>query len=268
MPTGFRPKNPKNAIQEANIAVWFGKQFSEDQLKHVDDVRATIEKFFPTEQPVMGFSVSINPAAPEALQPRPRRAGFIFQRASPGGQVQDWVLQIQQNFIAVNCLSYEDWATYRGRARDCFQLLLPRFVSAEFPITQISLQYIDHFFADWPVPAGAVRATFRRDSRLLSPRVFDESEQWHANQGWFETRPAGRVLSLLNISLAHVPPYGQLIVDNTLRLDIAPEESARLIGEAIMTKLDSVSEDFHTRNKQLLAEVLSDDMLRQIGMKQ
>jgi uncharacterized protein (TIGR04255 family) len=262
----IEPAAGKHAIEVIALAVEWGRPLSEEELHEVAAIyRAsdTLTEFFPRIEEIKGLTVSLD--SEDTKVSAPVMGGLQIVRAKDDGS-PSWMVHVRPELISCNCMEYDRWRTVKPKALEALLPIVKYATAKGHPIQAIGLQYHDMFRVKTASHADATGRMFRRDSRWLSPRIWEEDGPWHIHQGWFSPGKLGRVdLNLLNVDVVTEQQgcvfriFGQ---HRALTVTRQGEAAAPFTTE----DLSSVFESLHTCNKSVLLQLLAQNVCDQIGL--
>ncbi|CAE6855427.1 hypothetical protein R75461_07683 [Paraburkholderia nemoris] len=230
-----------------------------------------LKEFFPVkaeQRGALSIQLQAGQGKPPEVSTTNDLTGLSFSRWAPDGS-QDWVLNVQPNAILVACNRYERWAP-------SLEVALPLLVdvlseSPQVGVGVIGLQYLDEwtFVAGKDEPAGPL--IFASDGGgLLGSRVMRETGSWHNNSGWFENGSDGldKVLANVNVTvnLDEATRKFTASVGHVQRSFCQPPVFALADKEVMSKALTLQFQSLHTRNKELLRAILTQEAQNQISL--
>ena len=160
----YLPYSGDHSIQEAQIALQFHHEFSQQEIELTrGSVEAELKDVLPRSAEIRGGSVSVTvDLSSQDPQVRPdsvvsNLAGFQLSDVKGDGQPSR-VLRLAGNSLSLNILDYTGWITILSDSIRCFETTLFQLAFAGNPVMAYSLRYIDRYtFNGEPSEA---RATF------------------------------------------------------------------------------------------------------------
>ena len=142
-------------------------------------------------------------------------------------------------------------------------------------ISIIGLKYVDRFLYEGSREEYSPYGLFNAETDLIFRRAFSATPIWHCHVGWFEDLQGfGPCINQLNINTI----YGNISgaekhitnIDHNAIFRIKPNgmDLASVIGEKNddNTYINKVMNALHLMNKQILAHLLTQDMVRRINL--
>lgn len=258
-----KPYTEAHAIAGVDIVVMFDRDFGAP-------IRKDLIKAFDRHLATQSFE-----------KKRARSGAAVWRRSDSDGDRLEEV-HLHEGFMHVVAFEYRGWANSRDQALSRLSPLLTKLQGEEIEGVSVGLAYIDVFLND----SGPYDATdvFSRNSSLLAASIFDAGPVW---KQVLHSR-LNRELSLFsNISIeakyvssddAAESEEGDKAPGSKKQKTHATEIAIKLSSNKsskkpsavqwsvseLKTKLDYM----HGTNKELMLELLSDDMVHQIGLKE
>lgn len=263
-----KPIHDKHAIYEVAFALDFGENFSAetvaDLMRLHDAVRPELPYMEERRRMSMTLSVMAGQQSTQETVVDPSPAGVVF-RAVASPDPSPWMLRAENNRIIVNCLEYTRWEEIWGRTKGYLQLTLD--VVARQPSMQVNavvLQYIDRFVRD-NTDGYSAGEVFNQNSSFLTKQIFRSSELWHLHHGHFDMlEKYGKTLDVLNIGTLVDISGHTTTIDHMQQLVL---QDAPLAVTDVLGKIDDIMCRLHTRNKQILLDLLNTQMLDRINLR-
>jgi len=266
----FRALNERHAIHEVVFVVTFQKAFESGQVGAVMAAHEGWRELLPNMNPLMLQALAIGPKANPVLRDQGIR-GVSFERLKQDGSLQ-WRLLLQENFTAVNCLSYTRWVDIWPEARRLLDATATLLVKAQQPVVGVALQYIDDFIWDGPQEEYSIDQLIRQNSTYVPNSVRGKGPLWHLHQGWFDEAKFphdGRLLERTHVDSTRQDKTGtiQTRIDMTLRLDFRePIQSRDALFGGERPKVEEIFSRLHTLNKDTLRAYITDEMAEKIEL--
>jgi uncharacterized protein (TIGR04255 family) len=270
---GYLPFAGKNSIVEMSIGIQFALPLDQQVSASVDAIQAEFAPEFPKFEPLKTFTVNIGaqqfPIA--GSSPAPATTGFNLAKVKADGSPAR-VFRAMVNVLSVHFLEYTSWKETKPQAINYITRCLGKLAFPDRnPVTAVLLRYIDRFTFDGPPQDASANRLFRADSRFVPSNILDRGYQWHSNSGWFEPLIGATVaLNQLNI-VSGMTPTADVIVDHN-SVYTFPKMSNSVAeltnGDAERPALDAILEQQHTANANLLKNLLNQEMLKTVGLKE
>lgn len=259
----------RHAVQSAAFGVHWATPISDDALRAVGELHEKIKADFPSKQQAQRVTFSWG-GDTQPIQSTPEIGGLNFIKpiggAGAGSPARS--LQVQDNFLMLAVNDYDRWAGFAELIKRSFEALMPTIAQSR-SAQILQLQYTDTFF--WRGKPGTleVKEIFREGSKFLAPNVFSVGDNlWHSFHGFFSDKAPKGCRLLENINVQRTPNEGspdeQLFTISTnhqLFLDSGIDDAA-----ALLNFIAENVEQMHKRNKEVLAELLTDEVQQLIAL--
>ena len=210
---------------------------------------------------------SIGPGGVQHSVPAAAHRGVTFQCVANTGEIE-WGYTVEANRVLIRCAKYDCWINVFGKVKG----LMERFMEPLFEansLATVGLEYRDEFLIS-DIAQPWVDQLFDRDSKHLSPNIFEMPGLWHSHSGYYvyPEIEEGKLLNRLNIDHL-VQDSGEYIVSMVTQHRIALTEPTReQLGASNNEQLLKLFDDvMHLQNKELLKDLLSSEMKEKIGLK-
>lgn len=275
--SSFEPLHKAHSIEQVSLAVVFAKEIGDEELRAA---RKALGK--PDELPGysemrgMSFAFSAGAVASAGAQVSgpaigSAPSGHVFTRVRPDGTVESQ-LQVQKLAIAFLTSSYTRWTDLSAQTRRYIDHLLPIY-AAGCEVAQVQLAYSDKFLSTSTPETSTPGRILREGSPYLAHTVFRAQNLWHCHTGTFE-RVGETVKRLRNVQVEFVTETredqerGVLAIRTTLadmynqpgfkQSQFKPESAAQHVCETL--------EELHAIDKEILRDILTDEMARRIAL--
>lgn len=269
----FTPVNAvnNNAIDVTCFAIGFERPFEIKEWVNFKSLENTLKEELPSFSTIAKLSVTIQQEGgsdpkvitQQNLENRPQ--GVLLQKFGADGIV-DWMLQVADDKIVINCNDYVGWDKTWEKAKS---LLLEVFKLLDWQTNKINfvaLQVIDKFiYAD--SAKYNIGDIFNEKSFYLTPHTKTCGKLWHVHQGWFEDIGDTKCLNVLNIGSAEANEGLFSIIDHNQQVIFG---GAALSLENLLKKedgkgiLELIYRDLHKRNKLVIEGLFNDSTLKLI----
>jgi uncharacterized protein (TIGR04255 family) len=270
---GFIPFAGKNAIAEMTIGVQFALPFDLKIAEREEAVKAAFHDDFPKYEPMQAVTINLGPAPFQGLNPNAGSiAGFSFTRTKADGTSPARILRVMSNTVSAQFMEYTRWAEIKPQAVGYIVKCLEKAALMEQNrVVSIVLRYQDRFTFDGQIQDATAGALFRKDTQYLVPEIFNSGYRWHSYSGWFQPL-VGDFEGLNNLNIASAPVQSKLGVTiehtNTCSLKTPYNTLEELVqGVPNRSSFAEVLESQHDTNANILIHLLSDDILKIIGLK-
>ncbi|MDU6683840.1 MAG: TIGR04255 family protein [Enterobacteriaceae bacterium] len=261
------PLNEQNAIQNVAFAIEFSEQVPSEVVQnfiafHKKD--AQLRSAFPRMQPLEMMSMQVGsmgvtfPASIKSI------AGVTFDKLLPDG-TQEVAILLRPDALIFHCSKYESWATVSTLAFKTLQNLAS--LCDKLKVSAIGLEYLDVFKVLSIDKSGWLRELFNPESEYIPKHLIDSTGFWHCNQGFFSKAGDAQYELLNNFMIDCIPGDGtklvqlrsqhkvQSLINSQLRVLFDKNEAQRIFTCA------------HDITKDSLTKILSDSMLKTLGVK-
>lgn len=254
---GFRPLNEDHAIQSVKFSVLLTGGIAHGSILTIEQNHNRWRDNLPART-IADVEIESNGRTGKA-------PGVIFAFVRPDGS-PSWSLSVAANRIDIECNLYSRWERVWHSAKEYFVKILEILSTcqAELEIAGIELTVKDVFVVDRN--AYSLDHLLNHSSRLPS-YIFSAGQAWHANCGWFQDEePPNRTLHHLNcdtaadqdLTFVNISHYQQRsLMPSQKKSDEKPDKSALL---------DRYMRELHLSNKQLLSDLLADQMAERINL--
>nr|WP_313014712.1 TIGR04255 family protein [Brucella intermedia] len=263
----FEPLNNGHAISEVSFFFEFA-EIEDSDIKSMLSVYPSVRHLLPANRPASGMIFSATPDGGFSMS---QAAGAEWLHFKEDGN-PDWIARITGNAVSVHCTVYEGWAATWERA---FYILARIFegILNPRPILNIGLRYVDQFDYKGNVDNYRALDLFRADTPHIARRVMEGGPRWHNYTGWFTPSEVLRrdTLQQLNIdAILHADKKFPIVTIShaTLLRASGPGELDKFvdfshINESWLGRFMNIA---HENNHLLLQELLTDDILKGIGL--
>jgi uncharacterized protein (TIGR04255 family) len=262
-----------NSIQNVVFALEWADELTTSDLAgilalHSDPGGTVLRKTFPQAQSQRMVMINLNAdtGVQTAGTGTNEIGGVNFTRQSP---TNIGATSRALNVSKTNCLAivsdYSRWGAVWKEVREWFSLLAPKLAVTR-GITTFGLQYTDVFLWKASPSTFSLSELFSEHSDYLPTNAFKASGLWHSHHGYFVNRDAPIKHDLLeNINVN--------VLDNSgaRSIQIITSHKAILASpvwtvDEVMSTLDHVMPDLHSRNKLLLDNLLLDGIKQKIQL--
>lgn len=259
----LHPSNEKHSVKEAVISLFFDQPIKNPE-KFEGLLTNGLSKYFKSFNAENEVQFQISNQVNEIVQSQPqlkKDVGFrfsSFQEAKLATVLQARN-EVGRHFMSYHTLVYDDWDIFFPDFLD-----IAKVISAfqpEIAVQAFSLHYIDEFNWSKDIEIELSRI-FREDSDYL-PSAFFKSQLVNYNLTTLNKEP--EYFDRLDLTRSDIVQQVLTISHNlTRKLDNTTPLSALLEGEQIALVLN----DAHLKNKNLLINILTQDVCDIIKLKQ
>lgn len=267
---GFRPLGDRHAIQEVVFILTFARPLNALEIEKFASSHDLWKAELPKSLRPEVFQVFLGPTGPEGIPPPPPPTSIspvIFQSFRRDGTLE-WQMQANQNWLAVNCLSYSRWDAISKQAISLLVKGLASFQTDELPILGMTLQYIDTFVWEGDLNTYSCSSLLNQNSKLLPSAFHPDGPVWHFHSGGYDlsgiAETGRRLMRRIHIDSLIEGPSSVTRMDISLTSDFLTKA-----GELQAITIDKIYAEMnwlHDENKKLLAEIISNDMQQRIAL--
>jgi hypothetical protein len=256
-----RPYTEAHAVAWVDIALFFEDKLSTEQR---DDLRAAFETTLRHES--------------FAIDEVPDKGIVAFKRNGIAGEVVD-ELHIHETMIHISSNEYRGWTFTRDTAIKRLAPLLVRLADGRVKISGLGMAYQDIFLCDTPSDYDATDV-FRAENRYLPTVVFEAGASWRQFLSWptqeSDDDPYTTHTSLTVKAKISSADSGNDEGSNeelhfteiTHRQSTPWNESVDSVVSWSESRFREILNNLHQRNKSLLLELLNEEMVDKIGLKE
>lgn len=265
MTGSFRPINDDHAIEVVKFALRVNQFLTPAQLQSVEQSSERWLEILPAHATAEAdFSALGRNIKLPALQ---------YAYLQPDGTPL-WSLQIGGQHLIVECSVYSRWERIWQVASELLKDALialnsDQSRSKNLGVSSVDLTVRDVFAVDCKSPERYDLTKLFKENQYLPKVAYSKSNAWHTNIGWFEEElpdPLVQTLHHLNFDANAQADQTKVGISHfqtrNTGIDIPIYEAC---GET-WNALESVMNQLHANNKQVVRELLQDDVLKQIGL--
>jgi hypothetical protein len=255
-----RPYTEAHAVAWVDVALFLGGKLPS---KERDFLRIDFEKALAEE----GFV---------AEKPRAKSSAFVFKRSGVAGEVVD-ELHIHEAFVHLLSNEYRSWTFARDTA---FRRLAPLFRwldHGRVEVSGVGMAYRDIFICDTPDDYD-VADVFRLQNRYLPAVLLQAGERWKQHISMPGRATHAEPLAIRDsidieakISNAEGDATNESdlhVTEITHRLTTRWDQGADVAVKWSESRFYELLNCLHARNKAVLLELLCDEMIDKIGLKE
>jgi uncharacterized protein (TIGR04255 family) len=267
----YKPVNGQHAIEQAVVGLRIFEPASDEVFEKAVSKATELAKNgdrLPGRLHVDPMSLMfgrqvISAGYVKSLEAQP---GILFQRVNTDGSMAE-ELTLERTAVTFRTRNYQRW----DDMVECINsLLCPVFeVLAEDDMSKVAvieLRCIDRFNAtESDVPLSAL---IRENSPHLPPKILTRSDMLHMHSGWFEDVSAeGRTLININIDVAEAEEVRSAAILQIVSLQSSGKGEFFSKQGKISETVSSVFDKLHLIDKELLSELLVDEMQKTIELQ-
>lgn len=270
----FEKRREHHAIGEfAAVMRFFRPLDAEPYSKVVGELRAFAEENrLPAPLTGTTFMFDLSGGSPQA-QPSIQTAGW--QRFAPDGE-PELTIMCEPQEISYISRRYTTWADMLPKICGFLSRIAPFYIETVPGVSAFQVRYLNEF-RSLSSAADSGKEIFREDSRWLPGTFKSFSDAWHSHVGAFEDVSAqSRRLVNVNVDCKTALVESQDHPATLLNLLFIVAQNFDLLGmPPLILEKSNLSDNIrlhldalHTREKELLSEVLSDQYLVSVGAKE
>ena len=259
----------QHAIQSAAFAVDFSAELDVGEIARLRLAAAELKGDFPNvsdqKRMMLQFNSGLQGASSSAAT---SDGGFVLDRPASGAlpAPPSRGIAVSRENVLVFVNDYTRWARFRADVERYLSVLL-KSVNAQKGVRSIGLQFTDAF--SWradPVDLN-LSEVFSKESKYLSPNIFsNDLGLWHSHHGYMmeKTEPVP-FQQLDNVNVSRNELHG-------LQLQVLTSHKATFqkplykMLDANKEKIFAVLDSLHQKNKEILANVLTQEVQEKIGL--
>lgn len=263
----LKPFGEQHAIKTMAFALEFISPLEVDAFLQLLSLHSEWQDFLPRKISQQALHVNLDRVIGAGGQPASKQelSGVIFDRIGPDGNVE-WGLNVSSERIVVACTKYTRWAEIWSQSRNLLEKVAPICLSHQ-PIKSVGLQYTDEYIWNGEISDFRANLLFKADSLYLTPNVFNLENLWHCHHGYFVdfTDPIKyRRHDTLNIDLLEQDKNMVVRIQTTHR---SLPDKVFVDPKSLFENIDMYMEKMHDENKNLLSNLIVDEMLEKISLK-
>lgn len=270
----YRPIYDRHAIHEVVFALIVKREFEPQEVKAVIEAHDLWREELPKVAPTTGHKVVVsNAPLPPDMKPYEEVGivGVRFDALKRDGSL-DWRLKLENNWIAVNCLSYTRWNDIWTTAKLLLDQVSEIVINPKLPVIGAALQYVDEFVWEGDIKDYTTTDLLRENSNLVPASIRNKGPLWHLYQGWFQSEELplpGRRLQKVHIDAIEKEGRYVARIDTLLRHDFSnelPSYTAVFPANGKAATIDPVFSEMHDESKRLLASFITNEMVERIDL--
>ena len=261
--------NPAHAIQRVSAALVFSEEIPFFTVKKLADaIRVwAASQGMTQEAPLNTMLIAVAAGGiPQAKSDG--QQGTLFQQQQAGNLVQQ--VMLAREMINLTSMAYVRWVGFRDQLAALLRLVAP-IVELSVELRQVTLEYVDVFYARDPGPANA-GLILNGSSRVLNSQAFSRLDPFHSNSGWF--KKVGQERHLINADIAASDADGppgrrRMVTVRTLEAIVAEPQDANANATAIVANADLLLSSFnalHVSLKKRISAILTKEAAAMISL--
>lgn len=264
-----KPCRDANAIMIVAFALEFQRDFSVGELQLLLSLHKGDEDALPQVQKHESFSIQLNPGSHQQITGPTDLGGVTFSLMLPNG-THEWSFMARQNTVVIQCTNYTRWSEISNKAFDFINRFVPK-ISESNMVNAIGIEYRDEFLIR-DSSAGWMQELFKTDTVYMPSYLFDVNKLWHSHSGCItdvtidEEEAAEQMLTKINIDYIHEQGVGHKVVSTTHHRISFGDMKSNFVDFS-QGEMASYVEAMHDKNKSVIRNLLSDDMLKAINLE-
>lgn len=276
------PFGGTHAILGVAFVIQWSVELTDSELMKMERAHESLRKDLPISQRVEMLSVTVADAPrqhfgvnknnhskrPQETRTQQKKSiGAVhFIRPTSGlGERPLRMVQANKENLAVVINDYKGWDEATEFFAKVAEVLLPIVVNGR-PITGAMLQYTDTF--TWKDEPSRLQweEIFQPESVYVAKSAFAHDGLWHSHHGYMQERAAPFPHALLENINVDVVQQNAYRVINVFTSHSGTFKSGAWTVEAVRSLVHPMFDDFHSRNKYILRQLLTEAVLRKIGL--
>ena len=268
----FEPVHAAHAIEQVVFVLKFERPLEEAQFMRVLRVAERFNRELPNKTPILGISFVVGPDSKNPPSPIPTTLkGTSFKRPGvDGGFTHE--LNVETDALTFRITLYSRWDAIWQEADKYFSSLIELYAEQARLLT-ISINYVDKFVWSGNIDKCRPSALLRAGSKYICPHVYDINELWHSHTGAF-IRLDSHTRRLLNVNIDSLDENlaegsRRVVLVTTILNDQLNQygyEESRISPEVIVDYINQRMQDLHGFGKDVLREIINDEMCRRIAL--
>lgn len=263
--TTIKPCSGANAIKVVAFAIKFREEVTEEEVQKALDIHqknSIFKTFLPRKQLHEAVTVELGLGSMPQSSIK-KLGGVTFDKLTENGE-QKWALIVKSDSLVCICTEYTRWAEVWKQASDLLSYLLPAVESKK--VSEIALEYVDEFTIEGYKDNSWTTELFNSKTKYLSPNVFEQTSLWHSHCGFFNT---DHLLTKINVDYVldeqnDMQPLVRIHTQHR-KTDL---ENACISNEFLSGVVSQSLENQHQINKDILRDLLSQNILQIIKLKE
>ncbi len=262
-------ENKHNAIKGVAFAIEFTDPINDKQLDELIKIYnsdESLNKLLPRFQEAEQVVVQVS--GPSQNSQKPTRSGVMFDSIKENGEV-NWAVVPSGLNLVIQCNDYSRWDEVWGKAKEYIYKLSPAL--KECTVKRVGLEYMDKFFI-LDKEMGWADKLFKKESDFIARNIFKIDDLWHSHHGFFE-KNSNNEQTLTRINIDHVSDSQNKDNLEEFCVEIRTHHSTSIntvpLKEICATNaLEEEMLSHHQKNKDVLKNLLIEDVLKEIGLKE
>lgn len=267
----FEPIHSAHAIERAQIIIEFNGLIDATSFLEASSAAERFREGLPERVETQGFKVSVGSRGSSGVPPV-ANPGFVLRRAGQEGYVDE--LRVDHGTIDFRTTSYVRWDSLWERLSLYFNALVPIYLRS-VRVAAFAANYLDKFAWSGDLVECKTNELLRKNSRYVPPHIYDEEDFWHSHTGAF-IKVGNDTKRLLNVNLDYLDeerPQGprRIVAITTIisdQMDQVGYEAYSIPSGDIDNFVASHMQSLHSFGKDVLGDIINDEMCRRIALKE
>ena len=272
----FEPLHEGHAIEQMTLTIQMDRPIDTASISAVRKALGNLPEL-PRRQDLREVTLALGASVPS---PHPSQitstSGVSFAKINEDGTVET-ELRLERSGISYHTTHYTSWQIIWPRAFGHIKTVLPLYLS-KVSLSGLALVYIDKFVWNGPGLEDAdPTQMLRQGSPFLPPHIFKRKDLWHSHTGAFE-RIDSTTKRLINVNLDFVDQPKDDRTDRTIVIttvlndllnqpDYGRLENQPSLPDFWIRQIDDRLNRLHDDSKNVLAEIISENMSHRIALK-
>lgn len=266
----FEPIHDAHAIEQVAIVLQFANPVASNDFQDIRKLADELKDEFPGKSPIQTFMVAVGAGGVVPAHPT---QGFVLTDTSREGVITH-ELRLEHSSITYRTTMYTRWANIWGKANQYFNKFLPLY-SLNSQLAAINLNYIDKFVWSGKSDEADPGMLLRANSKYLTPATYESKDLWHSHFGAF-VKADPLTKRLVNVNVDFVDENNdfnarRVVSISTVLTDIYNQPTYKLLDlktpEEISSFIDQKAQELHSYNKDVLGNIISDEMIKRISLE-
>jgi uncharacterized protein (TIGR04255 family) len=265
--------NKFNAVVTTGFAVQFKEELSTSIVAELVNLQSDLRSLLPNSVAMHRTKLELTSVSGSQANTAPSTEIIGLQFSSPAttsGSTQNaWEVRLDVSGISASCHEYSSWDKAFSFFKSVFDVFIKIPLVADRELGTLQLQVVDKFTDD-SLPLQGMNRLFSLDCPFITENVRKSGELWHVHQGWIETLPVcGQTVCQVNLSSQRNVDTLDYFIDMVFVRLVQTEEQptfSSLSKEATQLGVESLYNELHLKNKELLRKVITNERQDQIGL--
>lgn len=258
-------RKASHSLSVVTVALIFREELGKDELKKIQKLNELMKDLFPMANRKGAISFSINENAPSSASPK--FAGWTLDLPSPDEpSLIDWQLDVEPGKCGIRTFAYKGWADFMEKALSYLSTFFERTDLKNIAFDELGVQFVDRFHWNLSNEEYDLAKFFKPDSEIFSESVRKRNTPlWHIFQGWKDQAEGREFIENVNLSTNHPPETSHTTeVVHIIRCIKGLEGEGERFDPSLVEQLTKRAHDL---NKKLLEDILSEQAIERIGLR-